>query len=107
METIDILFLAIGAVHALGGLASIITGKVYLMGRSAEKYTDESLQKYARPYGLLNLISGLGLVLMPLLNGGLFKIGSYEVSTGVAVMVAALVICLIIGLTTRNILVKK
>ena len=43
------------------GLASLITGKVYGMGKTASKYTDESLAKYARPYGLAELLAGVAL----------------------------------------------
>lgn len=107
MDTYDYVSIAIGAYFIIVGLASLVTGKVYSMGKSASKYTEESLKKFARPCGLSNLIAGIGLVLFHVLTNELFKIGSFSVSGGFFALVVAIVVSAVILLVGKRVLVKK
>ena len=107
MQTSDMIFIILGAINILGGLASIFTGKVYMMGSAASRYTDESLKKYARPHGITYVLFGIGLVCSELLKEQKFNIGSLEVPVGLAVLVIAIILGLVVYLATKKILVKK
>ena len=75
----------------LSGLASIFTGKVYGFGKSAQQFTDESLGKYSRPWGLGMVVLGIGFALLDLhLTCGFGT--SALIWIGVAVLVLAIVI---------------
>ena len=87
----------------LSGLASIFTGKVYGFGKTAQNYTDESLGKYARPWGLGMVIMGIGFAVLDLhLTCGYGT--SAMIWIGIAVLVVALAI---IALGAKKCLVKK
>jgi len=107
MEKMDFIFLALGVLNMLAGIASLWSGKVHLMGSSASKYTDESLKKYARPLGVMNLFAGLGLIASSLLKDELFNLGFYSVKNGMVILVGALLISLTVYVASRKILVKK
>ena len=85
------------------GLACLFTGKVYGFGKSADKYTDESLAKFARPYGLVLIAVGIGLFLCDLyLFIGYKNIPA--IVAGAVIVVAGLVG---LALGYKKILVKK
>lgn len=99
MQVYDYFFLVLGAVLILAGLASLVTGKIYLMGGNpASKYTEESLAKYARPHGISNILLGAGFVLE--------HVFSNEV-TGLIACGVCLVLACVIVIVSKKVLVKK
>ena len=49
----------------ISGLASLITKKLYgTFGRAAGRYTEESLEKFVRPYGVCQLCFGIGMLVL-------------------------------------------
>jgi len=96
----DIIVIVLSSMTILLGLASLITGKVYTWGSLASKYTDESLRKYARPSGLMNILIGSGVLVFHLLNDNSF-------TAGAVIMLVCLVAALVIGIMNRKVLVKK
>ena len=62
----NIISLGLALYLAVTGLAQIFTGKVY--GKGFEKYTKESVEKYARPAGILSFLVGAIIVLANFIN---------------------------------------
>lgn len=106
MNYFDIIVIVIGALDILAGLASIFTGRIYMMG-SAGKYTEESLSRYARPLGFINLLTGAGLVCLKLLTGKIAFSESFQVQTGLVVLIGTAIIATVIAIAKKNVLVKK
>jgi len=100
MDAFDIIIVVLGALNVLAGLASLVTGKVYLMGSSAAKYTEESLKKYARPYGLTTILVGAGFIAYQLIKCESFPVGA-------VILLVCCVAGLIISIANRKVLVKK
>jgi len=107
MNSFDIIIIALGAFNILTGLASLVTGKLYMMGSSAAKYTDESLARYARPNGLMSLLTGIGLVALHLIKTELKITESFHVEWGLVILVAACAVTIVIYLANRKVLVRK
>jgi len=107
MNSFDIIIIALGAFNILTGLASLVTGKLYMMGSSASKYTDESLARYARPNGLMSLLTGVGLVALHLVRTELKVTESFHVEWGLVIMVAMCAVTVAIYFTSRKVLVRK
>lgn len=106
LSVFNIFAIAVGAVLTLGGLASFLTGRVFLF-KEAGRYTEDSLRAYARPAGVSNIAFGLGLVLEYLLDTTLFTIGSFNVSCGFASLVVLFLIGIAVYVSARKVLVKK
>ena len=68
-----IISLFITATFLFAGLACLLTGKAYGAGKLGLRYTDESIARFARPYGGSQLTVGIGLLLLDLHK--LFQIG--------------------------------
>jgi len=100
MDFFDIIIIVLGAINVLAGLASLVTGKVYLMGSSAAKYTEESLKKYARPYGITTILVGVGFIALQLIKSESFPVGA-------VIMIVCCVAALVISIMNRKVLVKK
>jgi len=100
MKSYDYISIAISAYLIIVGLATLFTGKVYTMGSSAAKYTEESLKKFTKPLGLSNLVGGIGLLAYDLLQDKHFEIG-------LIVMAVLIIISLVIYFMGKKVLVKK
>ena len=85
------------------GLACLITGKVYGFGKSAKDYTDESLAKFARPFGLSELCVGIAVALLDLY----FVVGYKQLPVLIGGIVVAVVAVVIAAVGAGKPLVKK
>ena len=85
------------------GLACIFTGKVYGFGKAAKDYTDESLAKFARPFGLAELLIGVAVALLDLY----LVIGIKEMPLLIGGIVVAVLAVVIAGVSAGKTLVKK
>ena len=93
-----ILSIVVSVYFLIMGLASIVTGKVYGLGSSMSKYTDESIAKFARPYGGTLLLAGLGFTLADI--SLYFKVGGLP-------LVIAGAVCAVIALIIMTVLQVK
>ena len=85
------------------GLGCLFTGKVYGLGRSASKYTDESLAKFARPYGCSLLVVAVGIGVMDLYLDGILANKTLAIVGGVVTVIGLA----LMGLCYKKFLVKK
>lgn len=105
----DIFSLILGAVLLIEGLATLVTKKHYTMGRSADKYTEESLKKFIVPAGIVNVLMGLGILGQYVINDVMKVETTFAgLKLGWWVSIGAIVIGLILYFAIgKKILVKK
>ena len=84
------------------GIASLATGKVYGW-KGITKYTDESVAKFARPYGLCEILAGIGLGMVDSYLTLGIKIMPVIIAGAVVLVIAVIGI----AVATKKILVKK
>ena len=89
------------------GVASIATGKVYGMGQSVTKYTEESLHAFAVPWGISQICLGLGLLGYDLLVNNIVSVGDFSHPLGWIILGIGVVLALIVAFISRNKLVEK
>lgn len=82
------------------GLAQLFTGKVY--GKSFEKYTKESVEKYARPSGILSFLIGAIIILADFINIPAFNDSSRLIFYGIAFATAIIYIIVSITILKKN-----
>ena len=102
-----IIFIAMIAYAAICGIASIVTGKVYGLGSSASKYTEESLRAFSRPWGLMQLVVAVGITCFEFLKDPLFSIGDFGVPAGWVALAVCVVVIIVIGVITGKTLKEK
>ena len=88
---------------ALIGLASLVTGRVYGLGKGINNYTDESLAKFARPYGCSLLVVAVGIGVMDLYLDGILANKTLAIVGGVVTVIGLA----LMGLCYKKFLVKK
>ena len=103
----DVIFWLIVAYAVICGIASIATGKVYGLGKSSEKYTNESLHAFSRPWGIMEILVGAGIACFEFLNDPLFNIGDFAVPTGWVGLAVCIVLIIIIAVIFRKTLKEK
>ena len=99
-----VITLVFDAYFFLTGIASLITGKVYgAYGRVAGSYTDESLGKFARPYGVGQIMIGGGALLafLPV------TLGYMSIPLVIAGFVIGIAGCVGLLVAHKKILVKR
>ena len=104
---LDIFILLLVAYAAICGIASIATGKVFGMGKSASKYTEESLRSFSRVWGVMQLLVAVAIACFELLKDPLFYIGDFGVPAGWVCMAVCIIIIFIVAFIDRNGLVEK
>ena len=102
-----IIFIVIVAYAAIVGVASLVTGKVYGMGNSAKKYTEESLHAFSRPWGITEIIVAIGIACFEFLNDPLFNIGDFGVPAGWVALAVCAVVAIVIGVFAGKMLKEK
>jgi len=108
MDFIEIMFMAFGSLAILAGIASLVTGKIYLAGSEMGKYTEKSLRRYAPVWSVCNILCGLGIIAFQLFkHTTAFAVGSVSVSIGLLALAAAFVVITAIYTGTKSILVRK
>jgi len=108
MDFVEIMFMAFGAVALLAGIASLVTGRIYMSGSGMNRYTEESLRRYVPVWGICNMICGIGIVAFQLFkHNTAFAVGSVSFSIGLLALTAAFVVIVAIYSGTKTMLVKK
>ena len=65
----SIVLLLVGLYDLFAGLLGMIQGKIYINAKNyTNRYTEESLLRFARPFGLVNVLLGLSIAAGSLCN---------------------------------------
>ena len=103
----NIVFLIFVAYAAIVGIASLVTGKVYGMGKSASKYTEESLRAFSRPWGVMQLIVAIGIACFEFQKDTLFTIGGFDVPLGWVLLAVCVIVIIALGVASGKVLKEK
>ena len=106
-DLFNIIFIILVAYAAIVGIASLVTGKVYGMGNTASKYTEESLRAFARPWGIMQILVAIAIACFEFLKDPLFSIGDFGVPTGWVCMAVCIILILVVAFIFRNALKEK
>lgn len=95
----EIVLILWGLYDILMGMAGFFTGKIYINAKAlTQKYTEESLSNYAKPYGVFNALMGLAVIVLGLVNIGLLKnVSSAAMWVIFGVLMAAAIVILLLN----------
>lgn len=107
-DIFSIFFIVFGLYEFATGIAGFVKGKIYNNAKHlTERYTEESLQKYAKPYGIGTALLGLCLILLEVAFAGPRYIPSLNKTVVYIIGGILLVAALVIMIVSNKMLVKK